>query len=405
MIRPLRYIALALSLLLSLHYLATLTSPSYSSATSSSLQSLRTKWKPAPAPVPHPVVVDTSTGDTSNVPFDPRKPSAAFVILCRNDDLSKMLMTLQTLESTFNSKPHNRYPYVFLNDDEFSQRFRTRIRAAIPADVKVEFGRVEGEAWGMPSWIDRPKAEASWKKASHGGMPYGGSESYRNMCRFQSGYFFRHPLVLPYRYYWRVEPDVRFLCDLEDFDPFRYMRDHGKKYGYVLSLHEIRSTVKTLWVHVRKWYQQNPQYLHDNNAINFITDRKEMGYSMCHFWSNFEIADMELWRSEAYLSFFEYLDKQGGFYYERWGDAPVHSIAAALMLDKNEIHYFDNVGYMHAPFLHCPKDPPEKQNRCWCTHETSLIYDDNHWSCRYDWDAIFGKDPERERARFNELTP
>lgn len=33
-------------------------------------------------------------------------------------------------------------------------------------------------------------------------------------------------------------------------------------------------------------------------------------------WSNFEIADMDLWRNEAYSKFFDYLDEQGGFYYE-----------------------------------------------------------------------------------------
>jgi len=33
-------------------------------------------------------------------------------------------------------------------------------------------------------------------------------------------------------------------------------------------------------------------------------------------WSNFEIADMDFWRGEAYQKFFEYLDYTGGFYYE-----------------------------------------------------------------------------------------
>ena len=45
----------------------------------------------------------------------------------------------------------------------------------------------------------------------------------------------------------------------------------------------------------------------------------------------------------------EFLDQAGGFFYERWGDAPVHSIAANLFLDKDEVHYFDDVGYWHNP--------------------------------------------------------
>jgi hypothetical protein len=33
-------------------------------------------------------------------------------------------------------------------------------------------------------------------------------------------------------------------------------------------------------------------------------------------FNNFEIADMNLWRGEAYSAYFDYLDHQGGFYYE-----------------------------------------------------------------------------------------
>ena len=33
-------------------------------------------------------------------------------------------------------------------------------------------------------------------------------------------------------------------------------------------------------------------------------------------WSNFEITDMNFFRSEAYQAYFDFLDKKGGFYYE-----------------------------------------------------------------------------------------
>jgi hypothetical protein len=50
------------------------------------------------------------------------------------------------------------------------------------------------------------------------------------------------------------------------------------------------------------------------------------------------------------MDFFEHLDKAGGFYYERWGDAPVHSIGAALFAKKDQIHFFEDIGYRHEPF-------------------------------------------------------
>jgi hypothetical protein len=38
--------------------------------------------------------------------------------------------------------------------------------------------------------------------------------------------------------------------------------------------------------------------------------------SVLPVWSNFEIADMEFWRSDAYSAYFDHLDSKGGFYYE-----------------------------------------------------------------------------------------
>jgi mannosyltransferase len=67
--------------------------------------------------------------------------------------------------------------------------------------------------------------------------------------------------------------------------------------------------------------------------------KKAGGYSTCHFWSNFEIADLSFWRGEAYEDYFAHLDRAGGFFYERWGDAPVHSVALGLFEDASKIHW------------------------------------------------------------------
>jgi alpha 1,2-mannosyltransferase len=88
--------------------------------------------------------------------------------------------------------------------------------------------------------------------------------------------------------------------------------------------------------------------------------------NICPVWSNFEIGDLDLWRSEAYSTFFDFLDQKGGFYYERWGDAPVHSIGAALFAKKEQIHFFNDIGYRHEPFQHCPQGDAHKRGKCWC---------------------------------------
>ncbi|PWN47324.1 glycosyl transferase [Violaceomyces palustris] len=332
---------------------------------------------------------------------DPTRPKAAFVILVRNTELGGLMRSIQTLEWTFNSKPRNRYPYILLNDQPFTNRFKREIEAVVSSSV--QYGELEEGSWGMPEWINRTLAEKKWEKAKKSGMIYGGSESYRNMCRFQSGFFWRHPLLDGLEYYWRIEPDVRYFCDLEDFDPFRFMKEKQKKYGWVLSLHEFPYTVVTLWLQTLKWMEKNPHHIARDNALGFVTDDKRRMYNKCHFWSNFEIADLSFFRSEAYRSYFDHLDRAGGFYYERWGDAPIHSIAASMLLSKDEIHYFDNIGYFHKPYMHCPKDPPgSRPGRCACLAEESIDYDPGKFSCLYQWDELMGRDSlARQKEIYN----
>lgn len=116
---------------------------------------------------------------------------------------------------------------------------------------------------------------------------------------------------------------------------------------------------------------------------------------------------MDFWRGEAYTEFFKRLDEKGGFYYEvglrspllscapnlipldqRWGDAPVHSIAAALFLRKDQIHFFDEIGYEHHPFTHCPHTPGTiKKKKCTCRGWRSFDY--QAYSCMRKWERIF----------------
>lgn len=150
----------------------------------------------------------------------------------------------------------------------------------------------------------------------------------------------------------------------------------------------------------------HPEYLAEGNAMGFISDNGGEEYNLCHcelpipihsvvtrtdvghspVWSNFEIADMDFWRAPAYTAYVDYLEASGGFYYEvrisslplpsyfyptmiyqRWGDAPVHSIGAALFARKDQIHFFDEIGYEHAPYQHCPREKKSwESGRCGC---------------------------------------
>lgn len=187
------------------------------------------------------------------------------------------------------------------------------------------------------------------------------------------------------------------------------MEDNDKTYGFVINIYDSPESIETLWPQTLEFIAEHPEYIHHNNALKWLTDSKNRpnhnhnanGYSTCHFWSNFEIADMNFWRSKKYKDYFDHLDRAGGFFYERWGDAPVHSIALGLFEDKSKIHWFvprlipsrprpnrltvnrfRDIGYQHIPYFNCPSSP--KCRGCVAgrfTDGTGLDQED----CRANW--------------------
>ncbi|AET40111.1 alpha-1,2-mannosyltransferase KTR1 Ecym_5352 [Eremothecium cymbalariae DBVPG len=298
------------------------------------------------------------------------KEKAAFVTLARNSDLYSLLPSILSVEDRFNHRFH--YDWVFLNDEPFSDEFK-RVTSAMVSG-KTKYGIIPKEQWSFPDWIDQDAAAKTREQMEKDKVIYGGSISYRHMCRYESGFFYRHEEMMEYEWYWRVEPHIKLYCDI-DYDVFKFMKDNNKKYGFTISIHEYPFTIKTLWSSTKEFIEANPQYVHKNNMLPFISDDNGKNYNLCHFWSNFEIGSLDFWRGEAYSKYFDFLDKKGGFFYERWGDAPIHSIAAALFLDRDEIHHFDDIGYLHPPFTQCPiEEKFRTEHNCACNPD-----DDFSW--------------------------
>ncbi|KAJ1998411.1 alpha 1,2-mannosyltransferase 2.4.1, partial [Coemansia thaxteri] len=123
------------------------------------------------------------------------KANAAFVILTRNGDLNDLRETLVQLEDRFNRRHH--YPYVFLNNEEFSDEFKQKIASVVSGEC--QFGLIPKEHWSYPEYINQTRAAEVRKDMAARGVIYGGHENYRHMCRYESGFFFRHPLMDQYK--------------------------------------------------------------------------------------------------------------------------------------------------------------------------------------------------------------
>ncbi|EUC34592.1 glycosyltransferase family 15 protein [Bipolaris zeicola 26-R-13] len=301
--------------------------------------------------------------------------NATFVTLARNQDVWEIAKSIRHVEDRFNRKFN--YDWVFLNDDDFSDEFKKVTTALVSG--KTKYGKIPKEHWSFPEWIDQDKAAKVRQEMKEKKIIYGDSISYRHMCRYESGFFFRHPLMLDYEWYWRVEPSIELYCDI-NYDTFKYMAEHKKKYSFTLSLYEYVETIPTLWDATKNFTKHFPQHISKDNSMKFLSDDGGETYNHCHFWSNFEIGNLNWLRSDAYIDFFTSLDHAGGFFYERWGDAPVHSIAAGLLLQKDELHFFNDIAYYHVPFTHCPTGEKYRlDHKCSCNPKDN--FDWKGYSC------------------------
>lgn len=323
------------------------------------------------------------------------------------------------------------YPYTFLNNDYFDDNFKDTVKKYTKS--KVEFGYVGPDMWGFPKWADEAVAKEGIAKQGDAAVMYGGLESYHSMCRFYSGFFYNHPLLLKYEWYWRVEPEITYFCDIT-YDPFNEMIAKNKTYGFTIAVKELRETVPNIFRYASAFMRKNnlksqglwemfteprgdpepekqdprfPQSMETGDFPNINGESMEgEKYNMCHFWSNFEIARLSFFRSKLYEDFFQMMDRSGGFWMERWGDAPIHSLAAGALLSVSDIHYFRDVGYRHTTIQHCPANAPDKQlpREKWLeetTEEKKRVEEDNyfeHWDevkengvgcrCRCDTDIV-----------------
>ncbi|KAF6804950.1 glycolipid 2-alpha-mannosyltransferase [Colletotrichum sojae] len=301
------------------------------------------------------------------------RENGVLVMLVRNSELEAANHTVTSAEKHFNRWFH--YPIVFLNDEPFDDRFIEVLSGV--ASGGATFERIPQEDWTFPAWVNETAARESIAEQGARGTIHAGQQGYHHMCRFYSGHFYNLEVLKKYKWYWRLEPDVDFYCAMT-YDPFAEMARRGKVYGFTLALWEEWATVPSLFRHTADFKEALglpstplwtaamesswlPYPLRSMMSLMPYRDRRGDRWSGCHYWSNFEIADMDFFRGRKYQAYFKLLDSVGGFYFERWGDAAVHSLAVAMLLQPRQVHHFEDFGYRHDHIYQCPANAPGGQ--------------------------------------------
>ena len=278
-------------------------------------------------------------------PADPLK-SVAIIVLCRESEVPDMVKTMASFDAAYNAA--KRHDYIVFSDVPWAPEALAALTAATRA--RVRFALLDDYAWGVPKHIDRRNFSAVLAEKTY----YGNSESYRKMCRFFAGPVFTLPILAEYRYAWRLDSHVRYLCDIVE-DPIARMEASGALYGYALRMKEKMDTIPSLWGTAEAYALQQGR----KAAVREQWDVTIPGHALdvgCHYWNNMEITRLDWFRGPVYQGFFRHLEQSGGFFYERWGDAPVRTLALLLLADRTDVIWFEELGYQHPWWIKCP--PP-----------------------------------------------
>lgn len=316
------------------------------------------------------------------------RPKAAFIALVRNSEVEEMVYSMIQLEARFNNRSTHQYDWVFFNDEEFSSEFMSAVQAATGSQCYFEI--IPQEHWSVPAWIDTTRFDVGRQFMGSIGVGKAWLQSYHHMCRWNAGLFAREKRLALYEFFWRVEPGVSplrnfpeachltamsqvdFSCDI-NYDVFRFMRDNNMAYGFNMAILDDARSFPSLWDRTKTFIKNNQDMIHKDADYGWLLqeplsgndiprlieeddprDFDRLEYNNCQFYSNFEVGSLAFFRSEEHRAYFEHLDRTGGFYYERFGDAPIHTLSVSLFLPKSRIWYFRDIGYAHGLCEQCP---------------------------------------------------
>jgi len=282
--------------------------------------------------------------------------NATLLYLTSHDSnrISELLNSLQALE-----KHYLQYwpiAVTIFSDGEFSKEVQARMRLLIPHACEVVFVHTgwvfntppyefsENEKWGINNY--------------HPEFGIG----YRNMCYFYFNRIMWHKHMRNYRWYIRLDTDS-FIQSSVSYDFIDYVMCTGCTYGW------YASSIDADWAtnELDKVTLEFLKEVHESSII--INDTTHGGKPMTLpvdkdffstritpngytdrfiYYNNFEIVDLDWMRSDAYTKYAEYLRKSGGIFKYRWGDAPMRTLAAHLLLKKQRVCRITGFDYIHS---------------------------------------------------------
>ena len=273
-------------------------------------------------------------GQLDSWPSD--KPKAFIYYLIHRRSMPSLQMSIRALHRNFNRR--FRYPIVVFVEPELDNPAdRRRIADIVPADsespppsIYVQVVRFQIPDYVNASLVPRMAGFGSRKRTI----------GYRHMCRFHAGGVYDQPIVRSpgLQYGWRLDDDSLIRRPI-NYDLFQVMRDGGYQYGYRRINSGWSPVDYALWDAVDRYLNATPSLT--------PTFYRQWPKNAARYFNNFEVSDLRVWMSPQYRDYFNFVDRLGGIYYHKWGDAAIKTIAVTLFIPRDRTHLFKGIAYFH----------------------------------------------------------
>ncbi|CAF4141454.1 unnamed protein product, partial [Adineta steineri] len=274
--------------------------------------------------------------------LSPTSYLGVIVYLTKKDEVNSLRLSLTQLSLLLSNNPR---PVVIFHEGDFdNNQTQQSLAQILGSRTPLAFERI------------------NFSNISVGPPPDGRityPRGYYDMCRFFTLMLPNHPLLSLFTFYWRLDSHSYIFGPKPIKDPFELMEKQQIQYAFIMVNEEAEQYATGLWSLFQTFLTDH--HLEPSAAFHKTQTNQSSEYSRVVIFTNFAIARVSLFRDhELMRAWLQIVDRNGGIYRYRWGDAPIHTLALTQFLQRNEIVRLRYFGYFHRREYVCANGTQEQ---------------------------------------------
>lgn len=286
---------------------------------------------------------------------------AAIFILTQNTPERRVHLKtcLYFLFKNFNAA--HKYPVRIFHEGDYDARSQHEILMGVRTSCRhlVGFVAMDPRDWALPAHIDRGRMERSIALKV---VPYWRNEKYRLMCRWWVMNMHKYAAGFEYvmrmdddsiieenitrdLFAWAKEKELVYVSNLVHMDCG--VCCYGMKEFFEERFPDKREVLQKMFVSAKipTNVYAIPNFrgllaIHCQSEGKTLPPVPEGGYEIHQpiiAYNNWFITQTAFWRREDVQATLAAVDAQGGMFYFRWGDAPIHTLVTAMHAEPQQL--------------------------------------------------------------------